>query len=82
MFPFEGAGGEAGWDAYGGPVRPGDFGATGLAAGPLSWCQVVVNMHVYFFVVFHPARKGCPYLWALSCNKPMCAARFLRPAKA
>ncbi len=33
MFPFEDAGDGAGWDDYGGPVRPGDFGAAGLPAG-------------------------------------------------
>jgi hypothetical protein len=33
MFPFEEAGDGAGWDDYGGPVRPGDFGAAGLPAG-------------------------------------------------
>ena len=37
MFPFEDSGGEAGWDSYGGLVRPGDFGATGLAAGAFLW---------------------------------------------
>lgn len=43
MFPCEVAGGEAGWDAYGGPVRPGDFGATGLAAGASFWHPVVIT---------------------------------------
>jgi len=33
MFPFEEGGAQAGWDDYGAPVRPGDFGAAGLAAG-------------------------------------------------
>ena len=33
MFPFEDGDDGAGWDDYGGPVRPGDFGASGLPAG-------------------------------------------------
>ena len=85
MFPFEDAGGEAGWDAYGGPVCPGDFGATGLAAGASLWRQIDVNMHILHFEIYsynQSTKKGCRKQMAWACNRLTRAARFLRPARA